>query len=104
MQLKCWCGTLYTAREHDVKRNWAKTCSKSCAATKRAYGRPNATYPDGEKVTFGRKYKRKKPPADKRYRERQAQREAEAKLHGYYPFNSEDEMNAAMCDNPIEGR
>lgn len=32
---KCHCGTLFLAREADVKRGWAKSCSKSCAAVAR---------------------------------------------------------------------
>jgi hypothetical protein len=31
----CACGAKYTARLADIKRGWAKSCSKSCAATKR---------------------------------------------------------------------
>jgi len=31
----CACGNVYTARVADVKRGWAKSCSKSCAAKKR---------------------------------------------------------------------
>lgn len=28
----CWCGKQFQAREADVKRGWAKACSKSHAA------------------------------------------------------------------------
>ena len=28
------CGELFSARSADVRRGWAKCCSKSCAATK----------------------------------------------------------------------
>ena len=31
---KC-CGSLFIARSADIKRGWAKACSKSCAATLR---------------------------------------------------------------------
>lgn len=33
-QVTCGCGTVFTARVADRKRGWAKSCSKSCAATK----------------------------------------------------------------------
>lgn len=42
-QMKCHCGSLYTARVADLKRGWALSCSKRCAAIKRDYGRPDAT-------------------------------------------------------------
>ncbi len=35
VQRTCACGTVFTAREADVKRGWAKSCSKSCAAKRR---------------------------------------------------------------------
>lgn len=41
-QMKCHCGNVYSARKADIKRGWAKSCSKSCAATRREYGRPPA--------------------------------------------------------------
>ncbi len=41
--LKCHCGTNYQARVADLKRGWALSCSKRCAAIKRDYGRPNPT-------------------------------------------------------------
>ena len=34
VERKCRCGTKFMAREADVKRGWAKSCSKSCAAKK----------------------------------------------------------------------
>lgn len=35
VQRKCEnCGALFTARSADVKRGWAKFCSKSCKAVK----------------------------------------------------------------------
>lgn len=34
--MTCKCGATYQAREADVKRGWGKSCSKSCAARKRA--------------------------------------------------------------------
>lgn len=59
MKLKCHCGKVYDARPADIKRGWAKTCSKRCAAIKRAYERPNATTLDGDKVNYGKRPKRK---------------------------------------------
>lgn len=34
-QMTCKCGTVYKAREADIKRGWGKSCSKRCAAKKR---------------------------------------------------------------------
>ena len=31
----CPCGKTFTARKADIKRGWAKCCSKSCAAIAR---------------------------------------------------------------------
>ena len=31
----CACGVEFLAREADIKRGWAKSCGKSCAAQKR---------------------------------------------------------------------
>lgn len=31
----CHCGKTFTAKKADVKRGWAKCCSKSCAAIAR---------------------------------------------------------------------
>lgn len=39
LTLKCWCGTVYEARIADLKRGWAMSCCKSCAAIKRDVGR-----------------------------------------------------------------
>jgi len=71
LTLVCYCGTQYVAREADIKRGWAKTCSKTCAATKREYGRPNARHTTGASVHFGKKYKRPNPPVDIRAVERE---------------------------------
>ena len=76
--LKCHCGNHYDAREADIKRGWAKTCSKSCAAVKREFGRANATYPDGSKVAYGKKYKRQSAP---KYSHEQLKKIADAKRH-----------------------
>lgn len=39
-KMKCFCGNEYVAKKADLKRGWAKSCSKSCAATRREFGRP----------------------------------------------------------------
>ena len=39
-QMVCHCGCVYLAREADLKRGWAKSCSKRCAAIRRDFGRP----------------------------------------------------------------
>ena len=41
--MKCHCGGLYEARKADLKRGWALSCSKSCAAARRTYRKPKAT-------------------------------------------------------------
>lgn len=38
----CHCGNEYSAREADLKRGWALSCSKRCAAIRRDFGRPSA--------------------------------------------------------------
>lgn len=38
----CHCGVEYIAREADLKRKQGLSCSKSCASTRREYGRPEA--------------------------------------------------------------
>lgn len=43
VRMKCFCGQEYDAREADLKRGWALTCSKSCSAIRREFGRPKAT-------------------------------------------------------------
>lgn len=30
-----WCGKIFVAKKADVKRGWARCCSKSCAASLR---------------------------------------------------------------------
>ena len=40
-KMKCHCGKAYNARNADLKRGWAKSCSKRCAAIKREFGRPD---------------------------------------------------------------
>ena len=40
--MRCHCGEVYLARDADIARGWGKSCSKSCAATRRDYGRPAA--------------------------------------------------------------
>jgi hypothetical protein len=41
-KMRCHCGNEYDARLADLKRGWAKSCSKSCAAIRRDFGRPAA--------------------------------------------------------------
>jgi hypothetical protein len=41
--MKCHCGNIYEAREADLKRGWALSCSQPCAATRRSEGKPEAT-------------------------------------------------------------
>lgn len=38
----CHCGKEYPARDADLKRGWAKSCSKRCASIRREFGRPAA--------------------------------------------------------------
>lgn len=41
-KMVCHCGGVYLAREADIARGWAKSCSKRCAAIRRDFGRPAA--------------------------------------------------------------
>lgn len=43
INLRCHCGKQYEARGADLKRGWALSCSKRCAAIKREFGRPYPT-------------------------------------------------------------
>lgn len=38
----CFCGCEYEARTADIKRGWALSCSKRCAAIRREYKKPAA--------------------------------------------------------------
>jgi hypothetical protein len=40
--MECHCGEVYLAREADLARGWAKSCSKRCASIRRDFGRPAA--------------------------------------------------------------
>lgn len=100
-ELMCFCGTIYSARETDIKRGWAKTCSKRCAAIKRKHKKPNARDAStGAKIKYG-----SRPNYSSRHRTNTAKNADEkARQGGHFPFDSENEMYNAMCDNPIEGR
>ena len=52
-EMICHCGLHYEAREADLKRGWAMSCSKSCAAIRRDFGRPRARPADGSKQENG---------------------------------------------------
>lgn len=41
-KMKCACGAIYEARVADLKRGYAKSCSKRCASIRREFGRPAA--------------------------------------------------------------
>lgn len=43
----CSCGQRYMARTADLKRGWALSCSKRCAAIRREFGRPAAKRVEG---------------------------------------------------------
>ncbi len=40
--MTCHCGKEYSAKVADLKRGWALSCSKRCAAIRRDFGRPPA--------------------------------------------------------------
>lgn len=42
VQMVCHCGKHYDAREADLKRGWGLSCSKSCAASRKAFRLPAA--------------------------------------------------------------
>lgn len=50
VQMICHCGEEYSAREADLKRGWGYSCSKSCAALRRDFGKPKAKRVDGIKT------------------------------------------------------
>lgn len=41
-KMVCHCGKHYEAREADLKRGWGLSCSKSCAASRKAFRLPAA--------------------------------------------------------------
>ena len=41
-KMQCHCGGFYLAREADLARGWAKSCSKRCAAIRRDFKKPSA--------------------------------------------------------------
>lgn len=47
VQMLCRCGTVYSAKEADLKRGWGYSCGKSCAAKRRDFGGKKATRIDG---------------------------------------------------------
>ena len=50
----CHCGKKYKAREADLKRGWARSCSKSCAAWLREKKLDRFDYRNGgSKPEFG---------------------------------------------------
>lgn len=55
VECKCHCGATFTARVADRKRGWAKSCSKSCAATKsnRETGKYHRHRASVERETYG---------------------------------------------------
>lgn len=40
LRLECHCGRPYEARVADYERNWGRSCSKRCAAVRRAHRKP----------------------------------------------------------------
>jgi hypothetical protein len=64
--MKCHCGVEYTAKSADLARGWALSCSKSCAAIRRDFGRPKATRVDGEKLPKKTKHGSKRITPDTR--------------------------------------
>jgi hypothetical protein len=107
IKLICHCGKEYKAKRSDLLRHYGLSCSKSCAAKKRTYKRLHPKLAGTDLYLSYLKTKtakRKNEPNDIRYVERAIARDEAAKQGGYYPFDSPDEMYAAMCDNPVEGR
>lgn len=50
LEMICWYGEHYSAREADIKRGWGMSCCKSHAAIRRDFGRPCAKRADGIEV------------------------------------------------------
>ena len=47
IELICHCGNIYSPRVADLKRGWARSCSKRCASIKRDFGRRDPITTDG---------------------------------------------------------
>lgn len=60
IEQKCWCGTVFLAREADVKRGWGKACNKQHAAHAREKALDRNNYSGHSKYkpkqTIGRRY------------------------------------------------
>jgi hypothetical protein len=63
----CRCGTEYDARLADLNRGWGRSCSKSCAASRRDFGGKAAKRKDGIPLTMAQPFKgAKRKTPDKR--------------------------------------
>ena len=51
-----WCGKLFMAKRADVKRGWAKCCSKSCSASLREKKLDRFGFQRGESGTFDSRF------------------------------------------------
>jgi hypothetical protein len=78
IEMICHCGHRYQAKEADLKRGWALSCDKSCAASRRKHGKPKAKRADGAAVK-----KTKKKPCSNRPNDNRAR-------VGGYQLHSED--------------
>ena len=88
----CRCGDEYEAREADIARGWAMSCSKSCAAKKRAFGGKRAKRKDGlplnvskKKVKRRNQYATRGTPA----RELDSWEEMQNAIDSEHPFSDE---------------
>ena len=82
IEMICWCGSHYMAREADLKRGWALSCSKSHAAIRRDHGKPKAVRADGVKLKKAKNKPSTRRPNDNRH----YNEDYEYDLH---PFESE---------------
>jgi len=82
-EMICHCGLHYEAREADLKRGWAMSCSKSCAAIRRDFGRPRARPADGSKLPKVKKKGANRKTVDTRTYNRYNHEEVD------HPFSSE---------------
>ena len=47
----CWCGNKYKAKQADLNRGWGLSCCKSHAAIRRDFEKPAATREDEIKIS-----------------------------------------------------
>lgn len=91
VKMICHCGKHYLARDADLARGWARSCSKHCAAVRRDFGRKAAKRADGIPLKMKQSFngsKRIKP--ETRTYERVHDDEREPEFCDAHLFSNED--------------